>query len=175
MSILNMSTSLPIFTEEVDIKMWFKKKKNKKNPDKLNEVLLDWSDEDLIDYIIDSFSYVKTRSSRTELKRIRRLNMDIIVLAIARMKQIEEASDNSKIVPGVLASSTFFATQIIAYLKFDVRDNSPELLLSLSFGVLLSMIIFLLITFGLRKGKDHRSNASRYRSLLEEVKSENNK
>nr|MDH3107121.1 hypothetical protein [Bacillus velezensis] len=59
-------------------------------------MLLKWTDEELIEYIIDSFGYFHDKNPKTELNRIRRLDKDTIILAIARMKNIEEAYDNSK-------------------------------------------------------------------------------
>ncbi|MGG3397704.1 hypothetical protein ABER78_12500 [Bacillus velezensis] len=151
--------------------MWFKKKKIKKQTNTLREVLLKWTDEELIEYIIDSFGYFNDKNPRTELNRIRRLDKDTIILAIARMKNIEEAYDNSKLTSGIVVG-TFFIKALVDFLQFNIDEKSFEYLLSLSYSVIMAAVFFFLIICGVNKGKTHRSNASRYRSLLEQVKSE---
>ncbi|CAF1784966.1 hypothetical protein JDW21_21440 [Bacillus subtilis] len=154
--------------------MWFIKKKIKKEPNKLKEVLENWNDEELIEYITDSFSYFHNNNPRIELNRLRGLDKDTITLAIARMIQIEEAYDNSKIASGIVVG-TFFIKAVVDFLKYNIDEKSFNYLLSLFYAVVMAAVFFLLVTFGVNKGKKHRSNASRYRSLLEQVKSEKEK
>ncbi|MFK8882231.1 hypothetical protein [Bacillus velezensis] len=67
------------------------------------------------------------------------------------MIEIEESSDNSKIVPGLTSASTFFATQIIYYLAYENKGDLT--LISVSAGAIFATLIFLGLTLGMEKGK----------------------
>ncbi|WP_144242601.1 hypothetical protein [Bacillus amyloliquefaciens] len=136
----------------------------------MDKVLIDWSDEEIIKYITNYFGYWTEKNKKAELQRIRDLDLDTIILGIGRMIEIEESSDNSKIVPGLTSASTFFATQFIYYLAYENKGDPT--LISVSAGLIFAMLIFLGLTLGMEKGKRHRSKAAKYKSLLEQVKSE---
>ncbi|MCY8466860.1 hypothetical protein [Bacillus atrophaeus] len=155
------------------ISSWIKKNSRlKKEPKNLDKVLTEWSDEEIIKYIRDYFGYWTKKNKKAELQRIRGLDLDTIILGIGRMIEIEESSDNSKIVPGLTSASTFFATQIIYYLAYENKGDPT--LISVSAGAIFATVIFFGLTLGMEKGKRHRSKAAKYRSLLEQVKYEMN-
>ncbi|RXM08252.1 hypothetical protein NX810_09400 [Bacillus subtilis] len=158
---------------EVQIREWWpiwKKNIYNRQAKNLEEVLLKWSDDELITYITEYFGYWTKRNKIAELQRIRGLDLDIIILGIGRMIEIEESSDNSKIIPGLTTVSTFFATQLIYYLAYENKGNPT--LTSVSVGLIFSALIFWGMTWGMNKGRTHRSGAAKYRSYLEQVKSE---
>ncbi|KMM54870.1 hypothetical protein ACH95_19440 [Bacillus glycinifermentans] len=144
--------------------LWFRKKKTKKKPKNLEEVLLEWNDDEVINYIGD-YSWTK-KNKKAELQRIRGLEFDTIVLGIARMKRIEEAYDNSKIIPGMIAGLAFLLTQVANFYYILHR------LIGAISSLILAFIIFLILTYGVQKRSSLRSRATYYRSLLEQVKSE---
>ncbi|WP_031314798.1 hypothetical protein [Bacillus licheniformis] len=149
------------------LKSWIKKKSElKQQPTNLEEVLLKWPDTEIIKYIRDYFGYDSSQNKKIELQRIRRLDLNTIILGIAKMKEIEESSDNSKIIPGVSAGVVLLVNQVSGYYK----DSDPfwEGVSSLIFAF--GVYVFLL--FVVKRGSDHRSKAAQYRSLLEQVKSE---
>lgn len=144
----------------------FWKKDNYKQAKDLDEVLLNWADEEVIKYINDYFGYWTNNSKKAELQRIRGLDLDIIILGIGRMKEIEESSDNSKIIPGLSAGSVLLVTQISIYYRF---ISDPYWL---GWSLMLSFVVYCLLLFGIKRGINYRSQAAQYRSLLEQVKSE---
>ncbi|EWH19905.1 hypothetical protein [Bacillus haynesii] len=147
---------------------WIRKRlKLKKEPEDLGEVLLTWPDEEIQKYIRDYFGYSSNKNKKIELHRIRRLDLDTIILGIARMKEIEESFDNSKTVPSFIAVTVFILTQIF---NFYTDDEKFQLIF-----ILVSYFIFFVVIFIIKNGSDHRSRAAQYRSLLEQVKSEKEK
>ncbi|MEC0700434.1 hypothetical protein P8876_13885, partial [Bacillus haynesii] len=81
----------------------------------LEEILLEWSNKELAFYISDYFGYWSSKNKKAEMQRIRGLDLDTVILAIARLKNIEEYTDNSKIIPGLATVTTFFAPSLIQY------------------------------------------------------------
>lgn len=155
------------------LKVWPFWKKNNfyiKQAKSLEEVLLQWSNEELASYISDSLGYWSSKDKKAELQRIRGLDLDTVILAIARMKDIEEHSDNSKVVPGLTSVSTFFVTQLVYYFAYE-NDGKPTMA-SVTVGFMFSVGIFYGITYGMDSGRTRRARAVQYRSLLEQVKSE---
>ncbi|MCY8540019.1 hypothetical protein [Bacillus haynesii] len=147
---------------------WIRKRlKLKKEPEELGEVLLTWPDEEIQKYIRDYFGYSSNKNKKIELHRIRRLDLDTVILGIARMKEIEESFDNSKTVPSFIAVTVFILTQIF---NFYTDDEKFQLIF-----ILVSYFIFFVVIFIIKNGSDHRSRAAQYRSLLEQVKSEKEK
>ncbi|MBW7632528.1 hypothetical protein ABES28_08655 [Bacillus licheniformis] len=148
---------------------WWIRKRNKlkKEPEDLGEVLLTWPDEEIQKYIRDYFGYSSNKNKKIELHRIRRLDLDTIILGIARMKEIEESFDNSKTVPSFIAATVFMLTQVF---NFYTDDEKFQLIF-----ILVSYFIFFVVIFIIKNGSDHRSRAAQYRSLLEQVKSEKEK
>lgn len=148
---------------------WWIKRRNKlkKEPEDLGEVLLTWPDEEIQKYIRDYFGYSSNKNKKIELHRIRRLDLDTIILGIARMKEIEESFDNSKTVPSFIAATVFMLTQVF-------NSYTDEEIYRLFF-ILTSYFIFFVFIFAIKNGSDHRSGAAQYRSLLEQVKSEKEK
>ncbi len=134
----------------------------------LEEVLLKWSNKELNFYISDCLGYWSSKDKKAELQRIRDLDLDTIILAIARMKDIEEYTDNSKIIPGLITVSTFLVTQFIYYLAYYNKGEAG----SVTIGFIFSVIIFYAFSYVMDNGRTHRARASQYRSLLEQVKSE---
>lgn len=155
------------------LKVWPFWKKNNfyiKQAKSLEEVLLQWSNEEVASYISDCLGYWSSKDKKAELQRIRGLDLDTIILAIARMKDIEEHSDNSKVVPGLTSVSTFFVTQLVYYFAYE-NDGKPTMA-SVTIGFMFSVGIFYGITYGMDSGRTRRARAVQYRSLLEQVKSE---
>lgn len=148
---------------------WWIRKRNKlkKEPEDLGEVLLTWPDEEIQKYIRDYFGYSSNKNKKIELQRIRRLDLDTVILGIARMKEIEESFDNSKTVPSLIAATVFMLTQIFNYYTDDEMYRL--------FLILVSYIIFFVFLFAIKNGSDHRSRAAQYTSLLEQVKAEKEK
>ncbi|MFT0803205.1 hypothetical protein VSK91_19390 [Bacillus swezeyi] len=145
----------------------FWKKDNYKQAKDLDEILLNWSDIEIISYISANLDYRSTKDKKAELQRIRGLNLDTIILAIARMKEIEETYDNSKIIPGFSAGLVLIVTQSAILYRY---MNSP---LWGSFGgVFLAFLVYYFLIKGIRNGRNLRSRAVKYKSLLEQVKSE---
>ncbi|MGN9865408.1 hypothetical protein [Bacillus swezeyi] len=98
--------------------LW-KKNNYIKEAQNLEEILLEWSNKELHFYINDYFGYWLSKNKKAELQRIKGLDdLDTIILAIARMKNIEEYTDNSKIIPGLATVTTFFAPQLIQYFAY---------------------------------------------------------
>jgi hypothetical protein len=147
---------------------WWIRKRNKlkKEPEDLGEVLLTWPDEEIQKYIRDYFGYSSNKNKKIELHRIRRLDLDTVILGIARMKEIEESSDNSKIIPGLSAGTVLLVTQISIYYRF---ISDPYWL---GWSLMLPFVVYCLLLFGIKRGINYRSQAAQYRSLLEQVKSE---
>ncbi|MCY0089178.1 MULTISPECIES: hypothetical protein [Bacillus] len=169
----NEKESLPSSQIEVKIfNVWPFWKKNTfyiKQAKSLEEVLFKWNNKEIASYISDRLGYWST-NKKAELQRIRGLDIDTIILAIARMKDIEEYFDNSKIVPGLTSVSTLFVTYIVYYFAY-TNEGKPTMA-SVSIGVMFSVGIFYGITYGMDNSRTCRSRAIQYRSLLEQVKSE---
>ncbi|WP_077736744.1 hypothetical protein [Bacillus sonorensis] len=145
----------------------FWKKDNYKQAKDLDEILLNWSDIEIISYISANLGYRSTKDKKAELQRIRGLNLDTIILAIASMKEIEETYDNSKIIPGFSAGFVLIVTQSAILYRY---MNSP---LWGSFGgVFLAFLVYYFLIKGIWNGRNLRSRAVKYKSLLEQVKSE---
>ncbi|WP_259425550.1 DUF4220 domain-containing protein [Bacillus velezensis] len=170
----NEKESLPSSQIEVKIlKVWPFWEKNTfyiKKAKSLEEVLFKWSNEEIAFYISDCLGYWSTKDKKTELQRIRGLDLDTVILAIARMKDIEEYYDNSKIVPGLTSVSTLFVTYLVYYFAY-ANEGKPTMT-SVTIGFMFSVGIFYGITYGMDRGRTRRSRAIQYRSLLEQVKSE---
>ncbi|MCY9400973.1 hypothetical protein MOF38_14415, partial [Bacillus haynesii] len=145
----------------------FWKKDNFKQAKDLDKVFLNWSDVEIISYITSYFGYWTEKNKKAELQRIRGLNLDTIILGIARMKEIEESNDNSKIIPGFSAGLVLIATQA----SISYRYMKSPLWGSIG-GVLLAFIFYIFVLKGIQHGRNLRSRAVKYRSLLEQVKSE---
>ncbi|EFV72363.1 hypothetical protein HMPREF1012_01080 [Bacillus sp. BT1B_CT2] len=145
----------------------FGKKDNFKQAKDLDKVFLNWSDVEIISYITSYFGYWTEKNKKAELQRIRGLNLDTIILGIARMKEIEESNDNSKIIPGFSAGLVLIATQA----SISYRYMKSPLWGSIG-GVLLAFIFYIFVLKGIQHGRNLRSRAVKYRSLLEQVKSE---
>ncbi|MCF7618676.1 hypothetical protein L3137_15570 [Bacillus sonorensis] len=143
----------------------FRMKNNpKREPKDLNMVLLEWGDYQIIKYIREYFDYKSDKDKKAELQRIRGLDMDTLILGIARIKEIEEFYDNSKTVPGFVAVSVFMVSQIM---NLYTDDESLKL-----FGLVVAYSTFIVLLFSIKRGSSNRSRAVKYRSLLEQVKSE---
>ena len=150
------------------LRWWIRKRfKLKKEPEELGEVLLTWPDEEVQKYIRDYFGYSSNKNKKIELQRIRRLDLDTVILGIARMKEIEESFDNSKTVPSFIAATVFMITQVF---NLYTGDETFQLIC-----ILASYFIFFVFLFAIKNGSDHRSRAAQYRSLLEQVKFEKEK
>ncbi|MCY8810705.1 hypothetical protein P8907_19985 [Bacillus atrophaeus] len=155
----------------VNIRTWqFWIKDFYKQANNLDEILLNWSDYEIASYITYYFGYWTTKSKKAELQRIRGLTFDIIVLGIARMKEIEESNDNSKIIPGFSAGLVLICTQASILYR---NMNSP--LPGAVCAVFVAFIVYILLIKGIRNGSNLRSRAAKYRSLLEQVASEKEK
>ncbi|MDI3411675.1 hypothetical protein QKW52_21760 [Bacillus sonorensis] len=142
---------------------WIRKRyKLKKEPEDLREVLLTWPDEEIQKYIRDYFGYSSNKNKKIELHRIRRLDLDTIILGIARMKEIEEYYDNSKFIAGFSTTFIFLASQLIYFTQNKFYG----------IGVFIGMFICGLLSHLAITGNSNRSKAIQYRSLLEQVKSE---
>ncbi|QZT42833.1 hypothetical protein BAJP3042_09160 [Bacillus amyloliquefaciens] len=153
--------------------MWPFWKKNTfyiKQAKSLEEVLFKWKNEEIASYISDRLGYWSTKDKKAELQRIRGLDLDTVILAIARMKDIEEYSDNSKIVPGFTSVSTLFVTHLVYYFAY-ANEGKPTMA-SVTIGFMFSVGLFYGITYGMDSSRTCRSRAIQYRSLLEQVKSE---
>lgn len=152
----------------VNIRTWqFWIKDFHKQANNLDEIILNWSDYEIASYITYYFGYWTTKNKKAELQRIRGLTFDIIVLGIARMKEIEESNDNSKIIPGFSAGLVLICTQASILYR---NMNSP--LAGAVCAVFVAFIVYILLIKGIRNGSNLRSRAAKYRSLLEQVKSE---
>lgn len=81
--------------------------------------MLTWPDEEIKKYIRDYFGYNSNKNKKIELQRIRRLDLDTVILGIARMKEIEESFDNSKTVPSFIAATVFMITQVFNHYTGD--------------------------------------------------------
>ncbi|QIW79966.1 hypothetical protein [Bacillus tequilensis] len=136
----------------------------------LEEILLKWSDEEIIEYIRINFGYLSEKNKKAELQRIRGLEYDTIILGIGRMKEMEETSDNSKIIPGFTSASIFLISQFIYFATYG--NKGAPTLTSVCLALASSVAIFFGVTWGMDKGRTHRSGATLFRSLLEQVKSE---
>ncbi|AZJ45700.1 hypothetical protein EG882_12905 [Bacillus velezensis] len=136
----------------------------------LEEVLFKWKNNEIASYISDRLGYWSTKDKKAELQRIRGLDLDTLILAIARMKDIEEYFDNSKIVPGLTSVSTLFVTYLVYYFAY-ANEGKPTMA-SVTIGIMFSVGIFYGITYGMDSSRTCRSRAIQYRSLLEQVKSE---
>ncbi|WHY07615.1 hypothetical protein QNK06_11475 [Bacillus subtilis] len=162
---------LPDKRIEVNIEVlesWINKMSElKEEPKSLDEVLIKWPDAEVIKYISYYFGYWTEQNKKAELQRIRGLDLDTIILAIARMKEIEESQDNSKIIPGVSAGIVLLVNQVSGYYK-DSNDPFWEGVSSL----ILAFGVYVFLLFVTKRGSEHRSKAIKYRSLLEQVKSE---
>ncbi|MFP7694037.1 hypothetical protein ACLH26_14715 [Bacillus subtilis] len=156
----------------VNIRTWqFWIKDFYKQADNLDEILLNWSDYEIASYITYYFGYWTAKNKKAELQRIRGLTFDILVLGIARMKEIEESNDNSKIIPGFSAGLVLICTQ--ASILYRNMNSSP--LLGATSAVFVAFIVYILLIKGIRNGSNLRSRAAKYRSLLEQVLSEKEK
>ncbi|PLV35583.1 hypothetical protein BSP4_07070 [Bacillus subtilis subsp. subtilis] len=156
----------------VNIRTWqFWIKDFYKQADNLDEILLNWSDYEIASYITYYFGYWTAKNKKAELQRIRGLTFDILVLGIARMKEIEESNDNSKIIPGFSAGLVLICTQ--ASILYRNMNSSP--LLGAASAVFVAFIVYILLIKGIRNGSNLRSRAAKYRSLLEQVLSEKEK
>ncbi|MCY8034029.1 hypothetical protein [Bacillus sonorensis] len=150
------------------LRWWIRKRlKLKKEPEDLGEVLLTWPDEEVQKYIRDYFGYSSNKNKKIELHRLRRLDLDTIILGIARMKEIEESFDNSKAVPSFIAATVFMLTQVFNLYTGDKRYQL--------FFILASYFVFFVFIFAIKNGSNHRSRAAQYRSLFEQVKFEKEK
>ncbi|MCY9431988.1 DUF5677 domain-containing protein [Bacillus spizizenii] len=141
-----------------------------KQANNLDEILLNWSDYEIASYITYYFGYWTAKNKKAELQRIRGLTFDVLVLGIARMKEIEESNDNSKIIPGFSAGLVLICTQASILYR---NMNSP--LLGAASAVFVAFIVYILLIKGIRNGSNLRSRAAKYRSLLEQVLSEKEK
>lgn len=170
----NEKESLPSSQIEVKIyKVWPFWKKDTfyiKQAKSLEEVLFKWKNNEIASYISDRLGYWSTKDKKAELQRIRGLDLDTLILAIARMKDIEEYFDNSKIVPGLTSVSTLFVTYLVYYFAY-ANEGKPTMA-SVTIGIMFSVGIFYGITYGMDSSRTCRSRAIQYRSLLEQVKSE---
>ncbi|MDE1403245.1 hypothetical protein [Bacillus licheniformis] len=152
--------------------LWKKKNFYIKEAQNLEEILLNWPDKELAKYVSDYFGYWSTKNKKVELKRIRDLDLDTIILSIARMKDLEEYSDNSKIVPGFTSLLTFFVTHFVVYVAYQDKDNGDPTFMSVNVGILFSALAFAIASWFMSDGRTQRARAAHYRSLLEQVKSE---
>ncbi|MEC1445798.1 hypothetical protein P9D36_00210 [Bacillus haynesii] len=147
--------------------LWKKNNFYIKEAKKLEEILLEWSNKELAFYISDYFGYWSSKNKKGELQRIRGLDLDTVVLAIARMKDIEEYTDNSKIIPGLVTLTTFFVPQLIQYFAYGKLTY-----FSVIFGFIFSLVPLYVFSVKIDFGRTYRARAVQFRSLLEQVKSE---
>ncbi|WPP38829.1 hypothetical protein [Bacillus sonorensis] len=150
--------------------MWPFWKKNNfyiKEAKNLEEVLLKWTNKELTFYLSDCFGYWSSKDKKAELQRIRGLDLDTVILSIARMKDIEEYTDNSKIIPGLATVTTFFVPQLIQYFAYGKLT-----FFSVTFGFIFSLVTLYVFSVNIDFGRTYRARAAQYRSLLEQVKSE---
>lgn len=152
--------------------LWKKNNFYIKEAQNLEEILLNWPDKELAKYVSDYFGCWSTKNKKVELKRIRDLDLDTIILGIARMKDLEEYSDNSKIVPGFTSLLTFFVTHFVVYVAYQDKDNGDPTFMSVNVGILFSALAFAIASWFMSDGRTQRARATHFRSLLEQVKSE---
>ncbi|MCY9218173.1 hypothetical protein [Bacillus haynesii] len=133
----------------------------------LEEILLEWSNKELAFYISDYFGYWSSKNKKAEMQRIRGLDLDTVILAIARLKNIEEYTDNSKIIPGLATVTTFFAPSLIQYFAYGKLTY-----FSVIVGFIISLVTLYVFSVKVDFGRTYRANTVQFRSLLEQVKSE---
>ncbi|MEC2307605.1 hypothetical protein [Bacillus atrophaeus] len=144
--------------------------------DKFAEKLMCLSNEELIKFIDEEFPREPVNSYKSydqKIKALNSLNKAELSAAIARMTNIENIHDHTKLWPvgSLLVATSLVGLQII--FKVNIAKINDNNYLNALFYVVIAIIICLVFLYGMQKERQKVVTASYFKELLIQLKADN--